>query len=219
MIEAEPSFHTYFVMALIVLALFLFANEKIRIASSSLFILVLLILVFEWFPYQTENGPYHSAEFLTGFGHQALIAVCALMIAGQGLVRCGALEPVVRLLAKFWSISPLLVFLLTLIIAALLSAFVNNTPIVILIMPILISVSIKTGAPASSLLMPVGFATLMGGMSTTIGTSTNLLVVSFANELGVKQFEMFDFFLPAMAASGVGIIYLWLIAPKILPTW
>lgn len=210
-------FHTGFVLFLIVLALVLFANEKIRIASSSLFILVLLVLVFEWFPYQTDHGPLHSFEFLTGFGHRALVAVCALMIAGQGLVRTGALEPVGRALAHYWSSSPALVFLLTLVTGALLSAFVNNTPIVILLLPILISVSLKTGTSASNLLMPVGFATLMGGMSTTIGTSTNLLVVSFAAELGLKEFNMFDFFVPAMLASSVGILFLWLVAPRIIP--
>lgn len=210
-------FHTGFVLFLIVLALILFARERIPLASSSLFILVLLTLVFELFPYQTSHGTLHSFEFLTGFGHRALIAVCALMIAGQGLVRTGALEPIGRFLAKSWSASPHLVFLMTLITGALLSAFVNNTPIVILLLPILISVSLKTGTSASKLLMPVGFATLMGGMSTTIGTSTNLLVVSFAAELGVKEFHMFDFFLPAMLASSVGIIFLWLIAPRIMP--
>ncbi len=217
MVEPVLSFHAWFVMAVILFALLLFANDKLPIASSCLFILVLLTLVFEWFPFSTEAGIYHSAEFLTGFGHKALIAVCALMIAGQGLVRTGALEPVGRALSGIWTTSPALVFLATLLIGALLSAFVNNTPIVILLLPILISVSMKTGASASDLLMPAGFATLLGGMSTTIGTSTNLLVVSFAAELGVKQFEMFDFFLPAVIASGVGILYLWLIAPKILP--
>ena len=210
-------FHTGFVLFLIVLALILFANEKIPIASSSLFILVLLTLVFEWIPYQTSSGTIHSFEFLTGFGHRALIAVCALMIAGQGLVRTGALEPIGRALANYWATSPSLVFLLTLITGAILSAFVNNTPIVILLLPILISVSLKTGTSASNLLMPVGFATLMGGMSTTIGTSTNLLVVSFAAEMGVKEFNMFDFFVPAMIASSVGILFLWLIAPRLMP--
>ena len=210
-------FHTGFVLFLIVLALILFANEKIPIASSSLFILVLLTLVFEWIPYQTSSGTIHSFEFLTGFGHRALIAVCALMIAGQGLVRTGALEPIGRALANYWATSPSLVFLLTLITGAILSAFVNNTPIVILLLPILISVSLKTGSSASNLLMPVGFATLMGGMSTTIGTSTNLLVVSFAAEMGVKEFNMFDFFVPAMIASSVGILFLWLIAPRLMP--
>jgi di/tricarboxylate transporter len=215
--EVEIGFHAWFVMGLVVLALVLFANEKFPVASSSLFILVLLMLVFEWYPYQTASGPYNSAEFLTGFGHRALIAVCALMIAGQGLIRTGALEPIGRILAKYWSQSPLLVYLLTLVTGALLSAFVNNTPIVILLLPILISVSIKTGTSASSLLMPIGFATLMGGMATTIGTSTNLLVVTFAAELGVRQFNMFDFFVPAVIAGSVGIVYLWLVAPRILP--
>jgi di/tricarboxylate transporter len=217
MVESSVGFHAWFVMLLVVAALFLFANEKIPIASSSLFILILLALVFELFPYQTEQGPLQSAQFLSGFGHKALIAVCALMIAGKGLVRTGALEAVGRLLGKYWSRSPVLVFLLTLLSGAALSAFVNNTPIVILLLPILISVSLKTGSSASSLLMPVGFATLMGGMATTIGTSTNLLVVSFASELGMREFGMFDFVVPALIAGGVGILYLWLIAPKIIP--
>ncbi|MBT8115217.1 MAG: SLC13 family permease, partial [Arenicella sp.] len=66
-------------------------------------------------------------------------------------------------------------------------------------------------------LMPMGFATLMGGMATTIGTSTNLLVVTFAAELGVRQFNMFDFFVPAAIAGSVGIVYLWLVVPRIMP--
>ena len=217
MIETDIGFHAWFVMLLVVLALILFANEKLPIASSSLFILILLLLVFQVFPYQTAQGAYPPEQFLTGFGHKALIAVCALMIAGQGLVRTGALEPVGRVLARYWSRSPLFVFLLTLLSAAVLSAFVNNTPIVILLLPILITVSLKTGSSASSLLMPVGFATLMGGMATTIGTSTNLLVVSFASELGLRDFGMFDFAVPAVIAGGVGILYLWIVAPRIVP--
>ena len=65
--------------------------------------------------------------------------------------------------------------------------------------------------------MPMGFATLVGGMSTTIGTSTNLLVVSVANDLGLPRMGMFDFFVPAAIASSVAISYLWLIAPRLLP--
>ncbi len=94
------------------------------------------------------------------------------MIAGQALVRTGALEPVGRQLARLWSISPMLSLLITLLVGALLSAFVNNVPIVVLLLPILVSVSLRNNQPASSILMPMGFATLVGGMSTTIGTST-----------------------------------------------
>ena len=68
----------------------------------------------------------------------------------------------------------------------MLSAFINNTPIVVLLLPILISVCLRTGTSASGVLMPMGFATLVGGMATTIGTSTNLLVVSVADDLGLE---------------------------------
>jgi len=139
------------------------------------------------------------------------------MIAGQGLVRTGALEPVGRTLARLWGFSPGLSLLVTLLIAATLSAFVNNTPIVVLLLPILISVSIRNKTSASGMLMPMGFATLVGGMSTTIGTSTNLLVVAIASDLGLRHFGMFDFAKPMLIAGGVGIAYLWLIAPRLLP--
>ena len=81
------------------------------------------------------------------------------MVASQGLVRTGALEPVGRSLAGLWGVSPRLSLLVTLLVAGLLSAVVNNTPIVVLLLPILTSVSLRTGAPASSVLMPMGFAT------------------------------------------------------------
>ncbi|MFT5659165.1 MAG: di/tricarboxylate transporter [Gammaproteobacteria bacterium] len=213
----DPGFHAIVVMALVVVALILFASERIPLASSSLLIIVFIMVFFELFPFVGKSGPLDYSAFLVGFGHQALVTVCALMIAGQALIRTGALEPIGRQLARLWTVSPLLSFLATLVIAAILSAFVNNTPIVILLLPILISVSVKTSTPASELLMPVGFATSIGGMATSIGTSTNLLVVAVAADLGMREFGMFDFVLPATIAGSVGILYLWLIAPKLMP--
>jgi len=205
------------VMGIIVLALFLFTREELPLASSSLFILVALVLFFELFPYTGTERTLAAKDFFSGFGHEALIAVSALMIAGQGLVRTGALEPIGRQLARYWSTYPRLSMLATLFVGAVLSAVVNNTPIVILLLPILISVSLRTGTTAAHTLMPMGFATLIGGTTTTIGTSTNLLVVFVAIDLGLKQFNMFDFALPAMIAGTVGIAYLWLIAPMLIP--
>jgi di/tricarboxylate transporter len=65
--------------------------------------------------------------------------------------------------------------------------------------------------------MPVGFATLIGGMATTIGTSTNLLVVGIAADQGLEPFGMFDFTLPVLFVGVIGVLYLWLVAPKLLP--
>lgn len=212
-----PDTHALSVLALTVLALFLFTRERIPLETSSLMILVALAVGFELFPYEGPGGTVHATNFFYGFGHEALVAVCALMIAGQGLVRTGALEPVGRVLARAWSVSPWFSLLATLIVGAVLSAFVNNTPIVVLLLPILISVSLRAKMSASAMLMPMGLATLVGGMGTTIGTSTNLLVVAVAADMGLPRFQMFDFLLPAAIAGGIGILYLWLIAPRLLP--
>ncbi|WP_223788370.1 SLC13 family permease [Marinicella meishanensis] len=214
----SPQPHAIAVLVLTVLALFLFTRDRIPLETSSLFVLIVLAVGFHLYPYTTPDGAEFAVkEFFLGFGNEALIAVCALMIAGQALVRTGAMEPIGRLLAKMWKISPSLSLLFTLITGAVLSAFVNNTPIVVLLLPVLISVSMKTGQPSAGTLMPMGLATLLGGMATTIGTSTNLLVVKVAEDLGVPKFGMFDFTLPVVLTGIVAIMYLWLIAPKILP--
>lgn len=208
-----PSGHAIAVMALTVVALYLFTRDRLPLELTSLALLAVLAVGFSVFPYPGLN----PVELFAGFGHEALIAVCALMVLGQGLVRTGALEPVGRVLARFWGRAPFLSLLLTLVVGAVLSAFVNNTPIVVLLLPILISVCLRTGTSASGVLMPMGLSTLVGGMATTIGTSTNLLVVSVASDLGMERFGMFDFALPASIAAAVAVLYLWLVAPRLLP--
>ena len=216
-LPSPPNVHALAVLLLTVFALILFTREKIPLESSSFLVLICLAVGFELFPFQVDGSVLHAVDFFQGFGHEALVAVCALMVAGQGIVRTGALEPVGRALARLWKISPNISLLLTLLVGALISAFINNVPVVVLFLPILISVSLRTGMKASSVLMPMGFATLLGGMCTTIGTSTNLLVVSVAASMGLRRLEMFDFLMPAAIAGSVGIAYLWLLAPKIIP--
>jgi di/tricarboxylate transporter len=208
-----PNGHAIAMLALTVIALFLFTRDRLPLELSSLGLIAVLAAGFALVPYSGVD-PTH---FFNGFAHEALIAVCALMVLGQGLVRTGALEPVGRLLAGFWARAPFLSFLATLLIGAVLSAFVNNTPVVVLLLPILVSVCLRTSTSASAVLMPMGFATLVGGMATTIGTSTNLLVVSVAHDMGLEKFGMFDFAFPAVIAAGVALVYLWLIAPRLLP--
>jgi len=212
-----PNAHALAVLCLTVIALILFTREKIPLESSSLLVLTCLAAGFELFPFRAGGSTLHAVDFFQGFGHEALVAVCSLMIAGQGIVRTGALEPVGRALARIWKVSPGLSLLLTLLVGAFISAFINNVPVVVLFLPLLLSVSLRTGMKASSVLMPMGFATLLGGTCTTIGTSTNLLVVSVAADMGMRRLEMFDFLLPAAIAGSIGIAYLWLLAPRIIP--
>jgi len=205
--------HGIAVMLLTVVALWAFTRDRMPLEITSLGLLVALAVGFSVFPYPGLE----PTDFFHGLGHEALVAVCALMVVGQGLVATGALEPVGRVLGRIWGRMPFLSFLATLLVGAILSAFVNNTPIVVLLLPILISVCLRNASSPSGVLMPMGFATLVGGMATTIGTSTNLLVVSVANDLGLERFSMFDFALPAAIAAGVAVVYLWLIAPRLLP--
>jgi len=90
------------VAAITATALLLFTREKIPLQTSSLLVLLALVVGFELFPFQAGDGTLRSVDFFQGFGHEALVAVCALMIAGQGIVRTGALEPIGRTLARMW---------------------------------------------------------------------------------------------------------------------
>lgn len=217
MIPSTPDTHGLIVLALTGLALLLFTRDNIPLESSSLAIFILLIALFELFPYSGPEGPVKSSEFFYHFGNEALIAVCALMIVGRALETTGALQPLASFVAAAWRVSPALALLGTLIAGAILSAFMNNTPIVVLLLPILVAVSLRTKTPASGVLMPMGLATIIGGMSTTIGTSTNLLVIGLAEEEGLPDFGMFDFMLPVAIVGSVGILFLWLIAPRLVP--
>ncbi len=216
-VEIVLNNHAEAVMVLIVIALVMFTNNKLPMETSSLFILVILTVGFYIFPFTHDGVELDPLEFYSGFGHEALVAVTTLIVIGHGLSRTGALEPIGRILAKLWNVAPALSFLLTLLTGAVLSAFVNNVPIVIILLPILMSVSLRTGSSPSGILMPMGFATLIGGMGTTIGTSTNLLVVSVAVSMGMREFSMFEFLLPVALSSAIAILYLWLIAPLLLP--
>ncbi len=214
---ALPGPHGIAVLALTGLALFLFTRDRIPIETSSMLVLTMLVLGFQLFPYAEGGVRVNPTDFFLGFGHEALITIGALMVAGKGLETTGALQPLAMSMARAWAARPHLAMLATLVMCAVLSAFLNNTPIVVMLLPLLISISLRRGIPTSKLLMPMNFATLLGGMGTTIGTSTNLLVVAISADLGMRRFEMFDFTLPVVIVGSVGIIFLWLVAPRLIP--
>ena len=208
-----PNPHASAMLVMTLIALYGFSRDNWRLEITSLSLLVVLVVGFTLFPF----ADFNPSRLFSGFANEALIAVCALMVLGQGLVQTGALEPIGRGLSILWGKSPALSLLATLITGACLSAFVNNTPIVVLFVPILISVCLRNKSSSSKILMPMGFATLVGGMTTTIGTSTNLLVVNVAADLGLERFGLFDFAIPASVGACVGLAYLWLVAPRLLP--
>jgi di/tricarboxylate transporter len=213
-----PDVHGLAVLLLTAVALFLFTRDNIPLESSSLAILILLVAGFALFPYEKAGevvlGP---VDFFAGFGNEALVAICALMMVGKALETTGALQPLATVVSKAWASRPVLALVTTLTAGAILSAFMNNTPIVVLLMPILVGASLRAKFPVSGVMMPMGLATIIGGMSTSIGTSTNLLVVGIARDMNIKEFGLFEWVLPVAIVGGVGILFLWLVAPRLLP--
>jgi len=210
--------HGIAVLVLTVIALFLFTRDRIPLESSSLTILIILIAGFALFPYERGGEVLlKPVDFFAGFGNEALVAICALMMVGKALETTGALQPLATIVSRAWSKNPVLALLATLLAGAVLSAFMNNTPIVVLLMPILVGASLRSKFPVSKVMMPMGLATIIGGMSTTIGTSTNLLVVGIAHDMGQHSFSIFEWVLPVALVGGVALIFLWLVAPRLLP--
>ena len=210
----EP--HALAAMVLTACALLLFSRDSLPLEHSSVAILIATVLLFEVFPLQSQPS-VSAATFLRGFGNEALITICLLLVLAKGVEVSGALHAIGKSLTRVWLINRHVALLATLVFAAFVSAFANNTPIVVMMLPILVGVAHRVEIPPTRILMPVGFATIVGGMSTTIGTSTNLLIVSVSQELGLPRLEMFDFTLPAVIAGSVAIVYLWLVAPRLLP--
>jgi len=212
-----PSPHASAMIVLTIASFALFASGRVRIEVACLLLISLLALGFYFFPLEGDNGLTSFEIAFGGFGHPALITICCLMILGRGLVATGALEPVTFVMSRLWGRSPRLGLLCTLLICGGMSMFINDTPVLVLAMPILLNLATRSGFPASHTLMPVNFAILIGGMATTIGTSTNLLVVSLAEDLGVAQIGIFDFFGIAVTAAAIAVPYLWLVMPRLLP--
>ena len=210
--------HGVATLLLTVVALYLFTRDRIPLESSSLGILIVLCAGFTLFPYERDGEPViRATDFFAGFGNEALVAICALMMVGKALETTGSLQPLANVVSRAWTTRPVAALLMTLIAGAVLSAFMNNTPIVVLLMPILVGASLRAKFPVSGVMMPMGLATIVGGMSTTIGTSTNLLVVGISHDLGNHDFTMFEWVLPVAIVGGFAILFLWLVAPRMLP--
>lgn len=204
--------HAVLLLAFTAVVFAVFVWDHFEISSVCLVILIVLPTLFFLFPHP-DVEPY---RFFEGFGHPALVAICALMVLGHALVLTGALAPAARKLAWLVEKSPAAALLVVLVGAAAASGVMNDTPVVVLLIPLLVAALQRAGRAPGSMLMPMNYAVLIGGMATTIGTSTNLIVVSLAASLGAARFGVFDFFTIVALAAVPALLYLWLVAPLML---
>ncbi|MEM9470095.1 MAG: SLC13 family permease [Pseudomonadota bacterium] len=214
----NTDFHMWFVLLVTAGAMYFFAREKYPLEVTCVGILLALLLFGQIFPVPDANGrnlidAYH---LLSGFANPALLSVLALLVMGQAIIRTNALRPVIQLFVKSKFIPPTLSIFCILVLVLTFSAFLNNTPLVILAIPILQALALSSGIADSKIMMPLSFAAILGGMMTLVGSSTNLLVSSSMVELGYDPLDFFQFLVPGSILAAVGLVYVVFILPFFL---
>jgi di/tricarboxylate transporter len=163
------------------------------------------------------TGVLTPAEGISGFANEAMLTVAAMFVLSAGLVRTGAVDLLGRWVARLGGSSELRLLTVSFAFVIPLSAFLNNTPVVAVMVPLVIGLSRTTGVRASRFLMPISFASQMGGTLTLIGTSTNLLVAGLMIELGLPRIRLFDVTPPALVLSALGVLYLLTVGRRLTP--
>ncbi|MBT6093644.1 MAG: SLC13 family permease [Rhodospirillaceae bacterium] len=211
----------WMIFALIIGALAFYVRERASMELTSLGIVCVLLVFFHFFPVISDTGKsvVTPVRILQGFANPALITVLALLVIGQGMVRTGVLDRAAAMVLDFCGERGGLLFalLILLLVAIVISAFLNNIPVVVIFIPIMQALAHRFGRSPSKLLIPLSFAAVLGGMTTLIGSSTNLLVNSALIEMQVTPFGFFDFSVPGVVMASVGLLYVLFIAPLLLP--
>ncbi len=212
-LPASLNLHALAVLALIAASLYLFSRDRVALQTTGFIVLLLLALGFYVFPYPGVK----IADFFTSFGNEALVTVCALLVLVKGLEVTGALQPMARVLSRAWDFGPRRGLAITLMVAALCSAFIYDTPLMAILLPVVLGCAIRSQTSPSQALLPLNYAVLIGGMATTIGTSTNMLALSVAHDLDVAPIGMLDLAPAALVAGAIGLVFVWVAAPRLLP--
>ncbi len=219
MTALSPELFIWVTLGFAAAALVLFALEKIPTEVSALLLLCGLLVFFHFFPLPDVQGhnQLNAERLLSGFGNSALIAVLALLVVGEGLVQTDALNAIGRMVMRLSDRYAWFAIIGILVFVAVLSGFVNNTPLVIIFIPILQAVIQRLQIPASIVMIPLSYATILGGMTTLLGSSTNLLVSSSLLALNQAPLGVFEVTPVGLVVATVGMLYIILFARRLLP--
>ncbi|UKM65509.1 SLC13 family permease [Flavobacteriaceae bacterium GSB9] len=193
--------------AIILFGVILFVRDYFSIDTTSILIMAMFIVA----------GVLSPEEGFSGFNHPATITLGCIFVVSGGIFSSGILEGLSHRIIKLAKIHYSVALVVFCSISGLFSAFINDTAVVALLLPIALTVCRETKISPSRLLMPISFAALFGGTCTLIGTSTNILVSSYAKKYGIDEFGMFEFSLAALCLLALGFTYIFVLGPILLP--
>lgn len=206
--EPRVTFEIGFMLALISVALILFVLELFPIEVTAMLMLATLLAF----------GIVTVEEAILGLSNKAIVTVGAMLVLGHALVKTGVLAAAADWLASVTRSRPWLTMGLVLVTASVLSSFLNNTAVVAIFIPLVVDLCRRFHLSPSKFMLPLSYVSIAGGTLTVIGTSTNLLVSSIAEENGLEPFSMFEFSALGIILMIVGLAYVLLASPYLLPT-
>ncbi len=184
-----------------------FASDRVRLDLVALIAMLAL----------TISGVLTPAQALAGFAEPLTLMIAGLFVVGAGLFETGVADRLGDLLARAAGREPVRLLVATMLIAAVLSAFLSSTGTVAVLLPVVMGLARRAGMAPSRLLMPLAFGSLLGGMLTLIGTPPNLVVADQLRAMGREPFGFFAFTPVGLAMLTVGVVYMVTIGRRLLP--
>ena len=197
----------YLTFAIIAIGIILFIKDYFTIDTTSIIIMSLFIV----------SGVLNPEEGFAGFNHPATITLGCMFVISAAIFKSGLIDGLSSKIIRVAKINYLFALIIFCLSAAVFSAFINDTAVVALLIPMALLVCRETDIQPSRLLIPISFSALFGGTCTLIGTSTNILVSSYAKKSGLEPLGMFEFSLPALCLFTIGMAYLLIASPLLLP--
>ena len=203
---------------IVLAAIVFYMLDRWSMEIVSIGVIAVLLLLFTLPGAHGPDGePISAAMLLSGFGNPALITIMALLVVGQGLFQTGALEGPTRALLNSYDKRPLPTLAGAFFVVFAISAFINNTPVVIMFLPVLSAIAQRMKTSPSKLMMPLSFASVFAGMTTLIGTSTNLLAAETFERIEGEPLGFFTQTPMGLVLAAAGFVYLALFSKFLLP--
>jgi di/tricarboxylate transporter len=197
----------WMVTGILIITLILLITEKLPVDLTAIGVMVVLM----------TTGILSPLEAVAGFANPAVITVGAMFLISKSMIRTGAVGFIGETVIHLSRGRPKLAMILALLIVAVASAFINNTPVVVLFIPIIMSLSCEYDLSPSKLLIPVSYASILAGTCTLIGTSTNIIVSDLSLMYGYGELGMFELASLGVPIAILGIGFIYFVAPWLMP--